>query len=90
MKFLFCPILETNTGMKVFALLGKFDPMHKLAGNISVLYRPYLQTTAYSSSIINLRNMLGYVHTRNILIGIKQILFLTLRSSKLSSISFKV
>ena len=36
MKFVFGSILETNTVLKVLALLGMCDPMHKLTGNISV------------------------------------------------------
>ena len=42
MKFVFGSILETNTGMKIFVLLGMCDPMHELAGSISVSYGPYL------------------------------------------------
>ena len=36
MKFVFGSVLETSTVMKVLALLGMCDPMHKLTGNISV------------------------------------------------------
>ena len=47
MKFVFCSILETNTGMKIFALLGMCDPMHKLAGNICFIWSIFINHSLF-------------------------------------------